>query len=90
MTTADLRRGRYTAAELSERRGAWSVDELLTLPATVGLDVAGSVLGFGLTKSRELARAGEFPVRVIHHGDRWTVPTRPLLVLLGLGDVPAA
>lgn len=83
------RRGHFTAAQLAERRGAWTAAELRELPATVGLEVAGSILGMGLTKARELARTGDFPTRLIRHGDRWWVPTRPLLDLLDVGETPA-
>lgn len=68
------------------RRGHWTADDLRGLPVTVDLATAGSVLDMGITKARELARAGQFPVRVIRHGDRYVVPTRALLDLL---EVPA-
>lgn len=78
-----LRSGR-AAVELAPRRGRWTVAQLRRLPATTDLATAGSVLGMGLTKAREMARAEEFPVRVIKHGERYVVPTRPLLDLLGV------
>ena len=81
---------RLTADMVRARRGQWSADQLRQLPATVDLETAGSVLGMALTKARELARAGEFPVRIIRHGDRYVVPTRPLLVLLGIEAERAA
>jgi hypothetical protein len=67
-------------------RGRWTVDDLRGLPATVDLATAGSVLGMGLTKARAMARADDFPVPVIRHGERYVIPTRPLLDLLGLAD----
>jgi hypothetical protein len=73
---------RLTVAEIRTRRGRWTADQLRQLPATVDLETAASVLAMGLTKARELARIGEFPVRVIHHGDRYVIPARALLVLL--------
>lgn len=74
------------------KRGRWTVADLRKLPVTTDLATAGSVLDMGLTKARELARAGQFPVPVLKHGERYVVPTRPLLALLGVapGEVSAA
>jgi len=47
-----------------------SIDELLALPVSVDLITAGRAFGFGRTKAHELARAGEFPCRVIPVGRR--------------------
>jgi hypothetical protein len=75
---------RYTSGDLRRMRGRWTAEQLRGLPVTVGLETAGSVLDMGLTKARELARAGAFPVPVLKHGERYVVPTRPLLALLGV------
>jgi hypothetical protein len=40
-----------------------SVAELLALPPAVDLPTAGRAWGLGRTKSHELARAGDSPVR---------------------------
>jgi hypothetical protein len=45
---------------------------------------AGEVLGLGRTKSFELARRGEFPVKVLRLGYRYVVPTAGLVRLLEL------
>jgi helix-turn-helix protein len=58
--------------------------EISTLPAVVDLVTAGRVLGLGRTKAYELARAGEFPCRVLRVGKSYLVPTAGLLALLGL------
>ncbi|GGS97499.1 hypothetical protein GCM10010156_64620 [Planobispora rosea] len=58
--------------------------ELLALPPVIGIVTAGRVLGFGRTKSYELARTGEFPCRVIRVGRSYLVPTAVLLAVLGL------
>lgn len=71
---------------LRRRRGQWSADQLRALPVTVDLATAGSILGMGETKARELARTGQFPAKVLKHGERYVVPTRPLLVLLGVDE----
>ncbi|KLL11839.1 MULTISPECIES: helix-turn-helix domain-containing protein [Protofrankia] len=66
------------------RRGQWTTRQLRALPVIVDVETAASVLGMGLTKARALIRAGEFPVRVIKHGDRYVIPLRGLLALLGV------
>jgi hypothetical protein len=61
-----------------------SVAEVLALPAVVDVVTAGRALGVGRTRAYALARAGEFPCRVIRVGSTYQVPTAGLLVLLGL------
>lgn len=68
-------------------RGRWTARQLRALPVTVDVETAGSVLGMGLWKARQMVRAGEFPVPVVKHGSRYVVPTRPLLTLLGIAPV---
>lgn len=58
--------------------------ELLDLPAALDLVTAGRALGLGRTKSHELARAGEFPVRVLRLGRSYRVATADVLALLGI------
>ncbi|WP_449062541.1 DNA-binding protein [Planomonospora algeriensis] len=58
--------------------------ELLALPPVIDIVTAGRALGFGRTKSYELARTGEFPCRVIRAGRSYLVPTAVLLAVLGL------
>ncbi|MGH3548072.1 MAG: DNA-binding protein [Pseudonocardiaceae bacterium] len=58
--------------------------ELMALPPSVAVETAGRALGLGRTKSHELVRAGEFPVRVLRLGNAYRVPTADLLVLLGV------
>lgn len=87
-TADDLRRmnAERSADQVRERpkRGQWTADDLRRLPVTIRLETAASVLDMGLTKARELARAGQFPVLVLKHGERYVVPTQPLLALLGV------
>lgn len=71
------------------RRGSWTANQLRALPVLVDVETAGSVLGMGLWKARQLVRAGEFPVKVIRHGERYVVPSRPLLELLGVEPADA-
>lgn len=77
-------RGVSATADLAPLRGRWTAPQLRRLPVTTDLATAGSVLNMGLTKARELARAGQFPVKVYKHGERYVVPTRQLLDLLGV------
>jgi hypothetical protein len=73
-----------SVSALKPARGRWTADDLRRLPVTTDLATAGSVLDMGLTKARELARSGRFPVRVIKHGDRYVVPVAGLMALLGV------
>lgn len=58
--------------------------EISTLPAVIDLVTAGRALGLGRTKSYQLARAGDFPCRILRVGNSYLVPTADLLTLLGL------
>ncbi|MCM3886116.1 hypothetical protein [Frankia sp. R82] len=69
-------------------RGQWTIADLDRLPLLADLPTAASILGMGTTKARTLARAGQFPVRLIRHGDRWAVPVAALRRLL-LAEVDA-
>jgi hypothetical protein len=66
--------------------------ELLALPVSVDIVTAGRAFGLGRTKSHELARADEFPCRVIRVGERYRVPRTELLRALGinLADIRSA
>jgi hypothetical protein len=61
-----------------------TMDELLALPATFGLEVAGRAWGYGRTKSHELARADEFPCKVMRKGKRYVVRKADLFTALGI------
>jgi predicted DNA-binding transcriptional regulator AlpA len=56
--------------------------ELLSLPASIDLLTAARALGIGRTTAYQLARAGEFPVKVLRLGTRYRVATSALLVVL--------
>ncbi|MEV6986767.1 helix-turn-helix domain-containing protein [Sphaerisporangium sp. NPDC051017] len=51
-------------------------------PEVISLLTAGRLLGMGRTKAYRLARAGEFPCRVLRIGGRYAVPVRGLRALL--------
>jgi hypothetical protein len=72
------------SAELS-----MSEAQVRALPVSVPLVLAGRAFGMAAGKSRELARSGEFPCRVIKVGSRYRVPKSAILDALGL-DTGAA
>ncbi len=74
-----------------------SPDELRALPVSVDLATAGRAFGFGRTKSFELARAGNFPCRVIKIagngrddavGGKYRVPRSAIFAALGEAEEP--
>ena len=64
----------------------WTPEAVRALGVTTTVPKAGSVLGIGETKARELARRGEFPVPCLTLGSRYVVPVAGLLALLSIGD----
>jgi hypothetical protein len=64
-----------------------TTQELLALPVSVDIVTAGRAFGLGRTKSHELARAGEFPCRVMRVGERYRVPRTEILRALGINLV---
>jgi hypothetical protein len=61
-----------------------TLGELHALPTTITIREAAPLLGIGRTKATELARAGEFPCRVITMGKRTVVPVFALLQTPGV------
>ncbi|MFI7225103.1 helix-turn-helix transcriptional regulator [Nonomuraea angiospora] len=51
-------------------------------PEVISLLAAGRLLGMGRTKAYRLAKAGDFPCRVLRIGGRYAVPVRGLRALL--------
>jgi len=62
----------------------WTIDAVRGLGATTDVETAGAILGIGRSKSYELAKGGEFPVRVLRIGRRYKVPIPAILALLGV------
>lgn len=62
----------------------WTIDAVRNLGATTDIETAGAILGIGRSKSYELAKSGDFPVRVLRIGRRYLVPIAPILALLGV------
>jgi hypothetical protein len=63
----------------------WTIEAVRGLGATVDVETAGAILGIGRSKSYELAKADQFPVRLLRIGRRYLVPTPAILELLGIG-----
>ncbi|MFF1834263.1 DNA-binding protein [Streptomyces sp. NPDC058231] len=61
--------------------------ELLDLPPTTDLETAGRAFGIGRTTAYQLARAGDFPCRVVRAGRLFRVVTADMLRVL---QVPGA
>lgn len=64
-------------------RTCWTVEAVRALGLTTDIETAGQILGIGRTKAYEMARAGDFPVRILRVGRRYRVATPLLLELLG-------
>ena len=76
-----------TPAGAPQRR-VWTPDEVRRLGMTTDLATAAAIIGIGRTLAYDLARDGEFPVRVLRLGRRVVVPISDLLAYLGAGDEP--
>jgi hypothetical protein len=70
-----------TSAGRSPRR-VWTVDAVRELGLTTGVETAGEIIGIGRSKAYEMAKGGEFPVRVLRIGRRYIVPVNALTKLL--------
>lgn len=67
-----------------------SRDELLRLPAAVGLKDAARALGISISTAQELAKNGQFPVKVLRLGTAYRVASADLLILLGIAPTEQA
>jgi predicted DNA-binding transcriptional regulator AlpA len=65
--------------------GAMSMEELLSLPATVNVTTAARALGIGRDKAYQLIKSGDFPVRTLPLGSTVRVSTVALWKFLGVG-----
>jgi hypothetical protein len=66
-----------------------TMEELLALPVSVSLLTAGRAFGLGRTKAHEMAKAGEFPCRVLRVGNRYRVPRTAIFEALGINSAGA-
>lgn len=67
-----------------------TLDEVLAWGATTDIVNAGNVFGIGRNKSYELARSGDFPVRVIRIGKSYRVVVGELVAFLAGTKTPDA
>ncbi|WP_313550910.1 helix-turn-helix domain-containing protein [Corynebacterium sp.] len=56
---------------------------------TVSVPRAAEILGVSASSAYAAVREGKFPTKVIQVGGRYVIPTKPLLELLGLEELPA-
>jgi hypothetical protein len=57
----------------------WTVEAVRRLGLTTDIETAGSILGIGRTKAYELARTGNFPVKVLRNGRKYLVAVPAIL-----------
>ncbi|WP_413808081.1 helix-turn-helix transcriptional regulator [Streptomyces sp. OE57] len=76
--------------EVAEVTKSLTVRDLLDLPPVVDVETASRALGISRSHGYNLARAGEFPCRVVRAGRSFRVVTADLRRVLGLGDQTAA
>lgn len=60
--------------------------ELLSLPVSFPLDVSNRALYLGRTKGYDLAKRGEYPIRVLRLGNAYRVARADLLRYLGVSE----
>jgi hypothetical protein len=65
-----------------------TMDELLALPVSVDLVTAGRAFGLGRTRAFELAKADEFPCKVLRVGVKYRVARSALFEALGIAPLP--
>ena len=67
-------------------RSGMSAAEARALPVSFGLDTANKALSLGRAKGYDLAKRGQYPVRVLRIGNAYRVTRADLLSLLGVAD----
>jgi len=67
-------------------RSGMSAEDARRLPVSFGLDTANRALSLGRAKGYDLAKRGEYPVRVLRIGSAYRVTRADLLTLLGIAD----
>ncbi|MCA1605939.1 MAG: DNA-binding protein [Actinobacteria bacterium] len=67
-----------------------TLDEIRRWPATVSLGTACGPFGISQSYGYALARAGQFPCRVLRVGRRYVVPTEGIIAVLTADDSAAA
>jgi hypothetical protein len=62
----------------------WTESAVRQLGMTTDLPTAADIIGIGRTLAYDLARTGDFPVRILRLGRRTVIPVADLLVYLGV------
>ncbi|MDQ0761940.1 DNA-binding protein [Streptomyces canus] len=68
--------------EASTEQQGLTVGNLLSLPPVTDVVTAGKAFGMGSTKAYQLAKAGEFPCKVVRVGGSYRVVTADMLRVL--------
>ncbi len=71
-----------TMAGTASGARVWTEQEIRGLGMTTDVEVAGAILGIGRTKAYEMAKNGEFPVKILRIGRCYRVSVPALLKLL--------
>jgi hypothetical protein len=71
-----------TPADTTDTVRTWTEQAVRDLGMTTDVETAGAILGIGRTKAYELAKTGDFPVKLLHIGRRYLVSVPALLKLL--------
>ena len=58
------------------------------MPTTLNIEQAAKMLGISKSAAYVAARTNSLPVATLKIGGRYVVPTKPLLDLLGLDELP--
>jgi len=64
----------------------WTEQAVRALGMTTDVETAGEVLGIGRSKAYALAKAGEFPVKMVRIGRRYLVSVPALLRFVGVDE----
>ncbi|MFI7025123.1 helix-turn-helix domain-containing protein [Micromonospora sp. NPDC049900] len=73
-----------TSTATTPQPQVWTEQAVRALGMTTDVETAGEILGIGRTKAYELAKADEFPVKILRIGRRYLVSVPALLKLLGV------
>lgn len=69
---------------------SWSHQRVHALGATTDLLTAARILRIGRTKAYQLAKSGDFPVRVTRIGRHYVIAVAHIAELLGLDEKPSS
>jgi len=61
------------------KRVVWTAEKVRELGLVTSLETAAQILGIGRSKAYEMARTGQFPVRLMRVGRVYRVPVNAVL-----------